>query len=121
MLVLTGARQTGKTALLRRLFPEHHRRQIEATGSRAALHVWRDRSREVDLLVHRGGRFWLADVKWSEQPDPRACQPLLKVRELLPEGSVAGCALLCRAANPWPLGEVEVVPAVEAASWLGVA
>jgi len=104
--VLTGARQTGKTALLRRLFPEHHRRQIEATGSLAALHVWRDRSREVDLLVHRGGRFWLADVK---------------VRELLPEGSVAGCALLCRAANPWPLGEVEVVPAVEAASWLGVA
>ena len=82
------------------------RRQIEASGSLAALHVWRDRSREVDLLVHRGGRFWLADVKWSE---------------LLPEGSVAGCALLCRAANPWPLGEVKVVPAAEAASWLGVA
>ena len=96
------------------------RRQLEATGHQAGMHFWRDRSREVDLLVHKGGRFWLADVKWSEQPEPRTCQPLLKVRELLPQGSVAGCALLCRTANRWPLGEVEVVPAVEAASWLDV-
>ncbi len=96
-------------------------RQLQALGSRARLHFWRDRSREVDLLMHQGGRFWLADVKWSAEPQARAAQGLLKVRDLLPAGSVAACGLLCRSPNRWPLGEVDVVPALEAAAWLGVA
>lgn len=29
------------------------------------LNFWRDRTREADFLVHRGGRFHLADAKWA--------------------------------------------------------
>ena len=100
-------------------------RQRLASGSGASLHFWRDRNREVDLLLHRAGRFRLADVKWSPTPEARAAQPLRKVRDLLPPGSVEGCALFCRTANRWCLGgaadgTVEVVPALEAAAWLGL-
>jgi hypothetical protein len=95
-------------------------RQQQAMGQRHNLYFWRDRSQEVDLLMHRGGRFWLADVKWNEQPDDRAARPLQKVRALLPEGSVVDCALLCRAANPYPLQDVQVLPAQNAGEWLGL-
>ena len=104
------------------------RRQQLASGTGASLHFWRDRNREVDLLLHRAGRFHLADVKWTPNPEARAAQALLKVRDLLPEGSVEGCALFCRSANRWSIGSaqagtdskpVEVVPALEAAAWLG--
>ena len=95
-------------------------RQQQAMGQRHNLYFWRDRSQEVDLLMHRGGRFWLADVKWNEQPDPRAARPLQKVRALLPEGSVVDCALLCRAANPYPLQDVQVLPAQNTGEWLGL-
>jgi len=95
-------------------------RQQQAGGQSNNLFFWRDRSQEVDLVVHRGGRFWLADVKWSEQPDAKAARALQKVRALLPEGSVADCALLCRASNPYPLQDVQVMPAQEAGTWLGI-
>lgn len=85
--------------------------QRQRLGSGASLHVWRDRNRGVNLLLHRAGRFRLADVKWSPTPEARAAQPLRKVRDLLPPGSVEGCALFCRAANRWCL---------EAAAWLGL-
>jgi predicted AAA+ superfamily ATPase len=95
-------------------------RQQQALGQRNSLYFWRDRSHEVDLVLHRGGRFWLADVKWSEQPDPRAGRPLQKVRGLLPEGAVVDCALLCRASNPYPLNGIQVLPALDAGAWLGL-
>jgi hypothetical protein len=94
--------------------------QQQALGQRNSLYFWRDRSHEVDLVLHRGGRFWLADVKWSEQPDPLAGRPLQKVRGLLPEGAVVDCALLCRASNPYPLNGIQVLPALDAGAWLGL-
>ena len=36
MLVLTGARQTGKTALCRHLFPEHHYVTLDLPSEAAA-------------------------------------------------------------------------------------
>lgn len=95
-------------------------RQQQAGGQSNTLFFWRDRSQAVDLLMHRGGRFWLADVKWSEQPDAKATRPMQKVRALLPEDSVAGCTLLCRASNPYPLQDVQVLPAQQAGAWLGL-
>ncbi len=91
----------------------------------ASLHFWRERNRDVDLLVHRAGRFHLAELRWSQTPEAQAAQPLRKVRDLLPPGSVEGCALFCRAANLWCLGTaedgpVEGVPALEADAWLGL-
>lgn len=78
------------------------------------LWFWRDRTREVDFLRHRAGRFDLADAKWTEHPDGRDASTLARVSELLPEGSVDRMALLCRAANPYPLEPgIEALPAGE--------
>ena len=75
------------------------------------LNFWRDRTREADFLVHRGGRFHLADAKWTERPRRRDATSLLKVMSVLPEGAAASAAIVCRTPNAYPLDErVEAVP-----------
>lgn len=95
------------------------RRQLSATGDAATLHFWRDRGKEVDLLAVRGGRFWLADFKWSELPDANAARRLNQVAQELSPEAVAAKAILCRTPNRYPLAAgVEALPLIEAASWL---
>jgi len=98
------------------------RRLLAAGGDPARLHFWRDRNREVDVVLERGGRFWLGDAKWSELPGPAEARRLRQVAAELPEGSVAAMALLCRAPHPFPLGEgVEALPAEAVATAWGLA
>jgi len=87
------------------------RRLLAAGGDPARLHFWRDRSREVDVVLERGGRFWLGDAKWSELPAPAEARRLREVAAELGPDRVAAMALLCRAPHPFPLGEgVEALP-----------
>ena len=75
------------------------------------FHFWNDRAREADFLLHRGGRFRLADAKWTEQPRPRDADTLRKVGAALPAGSVDAMAIVCRTPNPYPLvAGVEALP-----------
>ena len=67
------------------------------------FNFWRDRSREADFLLHRGGSFHLADAKWTENPRPRDAAGLRKVAAMLPPGSVASMTLFCRANHAWPV------------------
>jgi len=91
-------------------FGELRRAQVNRDGG-WELCFWRDRSREADFLRHRGGRFDLADAKWTEHPDVRDAASLERVAAELPAGSVERCAVLCRAANPYPLTEkVKALP-----------
>jgi len=76
--------------------------QISATAG--SLHFWRDRSKEVDLVLERGGRFWLGDAKWSEFPSASDARRLHQVAGELPSGSVEQQSLICRAPNPYPIG-----------------
>jgi len=76
--------------------------QIFATAG--SLHFWRDRSKEVDLVLERGGRFWLGDAKWSEFPSASDARRLHQVAGELPSGSVEQQSLICRAPNPYPIG-----------------
>lgn len=91
-------------------FGELRRAQTNRDGG-WELHFWRDRSREADFLRHRGGRIDLADAKWTEHPDARDAAALERVAAELPPGSIGRCAVLCRAANPYPLTDrVEAIP-----------
>ena len=75
------------------------------------FHFWNDRAREADFLLHRGGRFRLADAKWTEQPRPRDADTLRKIGAALPAGSVDAMAIVCRTPNPYPLvAGVEALP-----------
>jgi len=97
------------------------RRQAAAAGDPLVLHFWRDRSKEVDLVVQRGGRYWLADAKWSELPQPADARRLPQVAAELGTEAVAAQALLCRTPNSYPLGNgVDALPLGEAGAWLGI-
>ena len=72
------------------------------------FHFYRDRSREADFLLHRGGRFRLADAKWSEHPGARDAAALRRVGGQLPIGSVRAMTIFCRAPNEYPLGDGDV-------------
>ena len=76
------------------------------------LGFWRDRTREADFLLHRAGRFHLADAKWTEHPGARDAEVLRKVARELPDGAVRSMSIFCRAPNAYPIGvgDVQAVP-----------
>ena len=75
------------------------RKAIAATDSPQQLHFWRDRTKEADFLLHAGGRFTLADAKWSEHPDRADAARIARVAAELPAGRVRSATLICRTPN----------------------
>ena len=67
------------------------------------FNFWQDRSREADFLAHRGGRFHLADAKWTERPQARDVGSLRKVVKALAPEPVESLSIICRAPNVHPL------------------
>ena len=79
------------------------------------LAFWRDRTKEADFLLHKGGRFLLADAKWAEHPDGPG--RLASVRAEFRAAPPA--AIVCRTPTPYPLGEgVTAEPLSGLRSWL---
>ena len=75
------------------------------------LNFWQDRTREADFLAHRGGRFHLADAKWTEHPPARDASPLRKVMGALPADTVGSLSIICRTPNTYPVdARVNAVP-----------
>ena len=98
------------------------RRELALRPVSAQLAFWRDRSREVDVLLQRGGRFWLADCKWSATPGSAETRRLRQVAAELPEGQVETMAVICRTPHRHPLGEgIEALPPWELAEAWGLA
>ncbi len=88
------------------------RRSLRSGRREGDLFYWRDRAREIDLLVHRAGRFELYDAKRTAHPSSGDAAALHAVAALLRKGSVVRRALVCRTPNPYPLGDgAEAVPA----------
>lgn len=93
------------------------RRALAEGRSARQLHFWRDRTKEADFLIHAGGRFTIADAKWTETPDAADARRLLRIRDELPAGRVERMAIVCRTAHRHPLTP-DIAPPVEA---IGVA
>jgi predicted AAA+ superfamily ATPase len=74
-----------------------------------SLFFWRDRTREVDFVVDVGGRVELYEAKWSEVPSASDATNLRYAREIIGPAHVAGCGLVSRTINPYPLDEVTAV------------
>lgn len=83
---------------------ELRRRQLAAEGG-ASLHFWRDRGREVDFLIHRGGRFELMEAKFTDEPVARDGAQLGEVAAQL-SGEVTAQRILCRTKAPRVFGDV---------------
>ena len=75
------------------------------------VHFWHDRTREADFVVHRAGRFHIADAKWTQQPRSRDAAALRKILNVLPSAAVDSLSVVCRTPNAYPLADdVEAVP-----------
>jgi len=97
------------------------RRDLSLRPLSAQLAFWRDRSREVDVLLERGGRFWLADCKWTASPASGEARRLRQLAAELPEGCVQDLAVICRASHRHPLGDgVQALPPWELAEAWGL-
>ncbi|MGA7412620.1 MAG: DUF4143 domain-containing protein [Bryobacteraceae bacterium] len=75
-------------------------RQAGRTGS---LFFWRDRTREVDFVVDRGGRLELFEAKWTELPDVGDTVNLDFVRNVVGKSKVTRGAVVSRTPNEFPL------------------
>jgi len=96
---------------------EVRRQQINVRGG-SDLFYWRDRSHEADLLMHAGGAYTCADVKWSTHVDARDGATLRKIEAQLPPGSRCTRALLTRAPNSHPMGDgTEVIAPMDLGAW----
>jgi predicted AAA+ superfamily ATPase len=85
-------------------------------GRAGSLFFWRDRTREVDFLVDAGGRLELYEAKWTELPDTGDTVNLEFVRNVVGKSRLAGAAVICRAANGFPLANgIRALPVTELA------
>jgi predicted AAA+ superfamily ATPase len=97
------------------VFSEIRRLHINRRGG-WSLNFWRDRSKEVDFLVHQGGRFHLGEAKWTEQPSQQDADGLMRVTAELPADTVVSREIVCRCANAFPLpGLATVLPLADLA------
>jgi predicted AAA+ superfamily ATPase len=83
-------------------------------GRTGSLFFWRDRTREVDFAVDVGGHLELFEAKWSEVPEANDAVNLEYVRNVVGKSRISGGAVVCRAANSYPLENgFKVLPVTE--------
>ncbi len=80
-------------------------RHRERYGAGGGLYFWRDRTREVDFVVDRGGKLELLEAKFTALPSPADSVNLRFVRDIVGSRKVGACVVVCRTANPFPLAE----------------
>ncbi len=80
-------------------------RHRERYGAGGGLYFWRDRTREVDFLVDRGGKLELLEAKFTALPSLADAVNLRFVRDIVGPRKVGACVVVCRTANPFPLAE----------------
>lgn len=68
-----------------------------------SVYFWHDRSREVDFVTDRGGRFEIWEAKWTENPSVREASAVEYLRRLLGERFVLKQSVVCRASHRYPL------------------
>lgn len=78
----------------------HRERRAGRAGS---LFFWRDRTREVDFVAEAGGKLELFEAKWTELPAAGDAANLAFVRGVAGKSRIAAGAVVCRAANSFPL------------------
>ncbi len=69
----------------------------------ARVHFWRDRQREVDFLLHRGGRFEALEAKWTEHPTNRDGRGFDHLEGFLGPDALISRGIICRTAHSFPI------------------
>ena len=69
-----------------------------------SLFFWRDRTRELDFVVDVAGRLEMFETR-AEVPAVSDAVNLEFVRSVVDKAKIASAAIVCRAANGFPLAE----------------
>lgn len=85
------------------------RKRRAARGDPGTLAYYRDRDKEADFLIHRGGHFEIMDAKWTASPTSRDTDALAKVAEHLGIKRITARRILCRAPASYPVGDAIAV------------
>jgi uncharacterized protein len=84
------------------------------SGRVQSVFFWRDRTREVDFVVDVAGRLQIFEAKWAEVPAAGDAVNLEFVRSVVGKAKIAAAAIVCRAANSYPLAQgVRALPVTE--------
>ena len=67
------------------------------------LYFWRDRDREVDFLIHCGGRFELLEAKWSKTPTLDDTQQITRFEKMFGHEAVISAEIICRCEQSFAL------------------
>ena len=79
------------------------RKRLALRQELESLFFFRDRSKEVDFVLHRGGRFHLFECKWTEVPTSADAAGLDHVAGVLGEATILSRTIVCRTPRPFPL------------------
>lgn len=78
-------------------------RALGLGDERESLFFLRERTTEVDFVIHRGGAFTLIEAKWTEVPEDKDATSLRKASASIGAERVAHMALVTRAPLAHPL------------------
>jgi len=78
-------------------------RALGLGDERESLFFLRERTTEVDFIIHRGGAFTLIEAKWTEVPEDKDAASLRRARASLGIERVTQTVLVARAPAPHPL------------------
>lgn len=90
------------------VYSELRKRQTAVDGG-TSLFFWRDRGKEVDFLIHRGGSFELMEAKWTRAPAERDIASLTEVARILGDARVTSRRVICRSERSYPLRGAQIV------------
>jgi predicted AAA+ superfamily ATPase len=98
------------------VFSEIRKRQVFSRGG-SSIFFWRDRSKEVDFLIHTGGHFELMECKWTENPTPRDTEGLTHAAQHLRSKngqSIISQSVICRCSKSFPITqETRAIPVTD--------
>jgi predicted AAA+ superfamily ATPase len=92
------------------VFAELRKEQIRHSGG-WQIHFWRDRSKEIDFLIHKGGAFELFEAKWSEHPSSETASAFAVFEKTVKANTIRNRSVICRTPNPFPIARnLQAVP-----------
>lgn len=86
-------------------------RSLRLQARERQLFFWRDRAREVDFFLDRGGSYLMLEAKWSENPTLADAESFSYVQRAINLKQPITSMIVSRAHNPYPLGHTaEAIP-----------
>lgn len=84
------------------------RKRLSISGESRALYYWRDRIKEVDFLISRGGRIHIAEAKWTEKPHERDRIGLNHAVGFFGQHLIASQAIISRSKNDFREDNIQI-------------